>query len=378
MTVAYINPRTGATWPVDTPLWQAPDDGGYVNLTPGAGLQPEAIVPERRSLWRYAPGIRVAAAGAITLGEGWTPLLPAVWNGRSVWMKAEFMMPSGSFKDRGMAVLVSYLKQAGVPEILEDSSGNAGASVATYAAAAGMRCRIFVPAAAPIGKRMQMAAMGASVVPVAGSREDVATAALEAARDAFYAGHNWQPFFLEGTKTLAFELWEQLGFTAPDVVVTPIGQGSNVMGCYLGFGELRAAGLIDRMPRIYGVQAANCAPYHAAFRNGGRYVPIVAQPTMADGISSEKPVRLPEVMAGLTETGGATVAVSEDEIVAALRRLAALGYFVEPTSAAVGAGLSRLIADGSIAAGETVCVVLTGTGLKAVDKIGAALGLTPG
>src|SRR3546814_7996634 len=177
-------------------------------------------------------------------------------------------------------------------------------------------------------------------VPIAGSREDVATAALAAAESGFYAGHNHQPFFLEGTKTLAFELWEQLGFRAPDVVVSPLGQGSNIMGLHIGFGELLAAGRIDRLPRICAVQAANCAPYHAAFQAGGD-APVATEirPTIADGIASERPVRLREVMAGLRGPGGTTVAVSEAENLAALARLARSGFFVEPTSAAGAAGL---------------------------------------
>ncbi|MBT5109856.1 MAG: threonine synthase [Rhodospirillaceae bacterium] len=372
----YINPRTGATWPTSTALWRAPDDGGYVNLTPGPGLAPGDVDAAERSLWRYAAAVRLAAPPAASLGEGWTPLIPAQWDGQPILMKAEYFMPSGSFKDRGSAVMLNYLKQAGVSEILEDSSGNAGSSVATYAAALDLSCRILLPASAPIAKRIQMAAMGADVVPVDGSRDDTARAALAEAEDTFYAGHNHQPFFLEGTKTLAFELWEQLGFRAPDCVVTPLGQGSNVMGCHIGFLELLACGAIDRMPRIYAVQAANCAPYHAAFEAGGDApVVIEAQPTIADGIASATPVRLREVLAAVRETGGATVAVAEDEIIAALGHLARKGFFVEPTTAACGAGLTRLIADGSIKPNETAVAILTGTGLKAVEKIGAALGL---
>jgi threonine synthase len=375
----YINPRSGATWPVDTALWRAPDDGDYVNLTPGPGLTPAAIDRETPSMWRYGAAVRLPASPDVTLGEGWTPLLPTPWGDMPVMLKAEYLMPSGSFKDRGTVVMLNYLKQVGVIDILEDSSGNAGASVAAYAAAAGMRCRIMVPASAPAAKMVQMAAMGAEVVAIEGSREDVARAALDAAETAFYASHNRQPFFLEGTKTLAFEIWEQLGARPPDSVVVPLGQGSNVMGCHIGFAELRAAGAIERLPRIYAVQAANCAPYHAAFGAGGTArVDIEPRPTIADGIASSNPVRLSEVMAALHETGGATVAVSEEEIVAALGRLARLGHFVEPTAAATGAGLERLIGDGRFAPGETVVAVLTGTGLKAVEKIGTALGLGGG
>jgi threonine synthase len=373
---AYINPRTGATWPIAEPLWKAPDDGGYVNLTPGDGLAPDDIDGAEHSFWRYRSAVRLPKPLETTLGAGWTPLLQTDWNGAPVRMKADYLMTSGSFKDRGTAVMLNYLKQVGVTSILEDSSGNAGASAATYAAALGLGCRIMVPAAAPAAKKIQMAAMGAEVVAIDGSRDDVANAALAESDRSFYASHNHQPFFLEGTKTLAFELWEQLGYRAPDCVVAPLGQGSNIMGCHIGFRELQAAGQIDSLPRIYAVQAANCAPYHAAFESGGvEPIAITPQPTIADGIASATPVRLREVLAAVRETGGATLAVSEDEIVAGLAQLARRGFFVEPTTGAAAAGLTRLLDEGAIEPGQSVAVILTGSGLKAVEKIGAALGL---
>lgn len=377
--VEYLNPRTGKTWPVADALWRAPDDGGYVNLTAGAGLSRDEIEGNAHSLWRYRAALRLPAAPERTLGEGWTPLVDAQWDCAAVLMKMEFLMPSGSFKDRGTAVMLNYLKQVGVTDILEDSSGNAGASVATYGAALGMNSRIFVPAAAPAPKRYQMAAMGATVVAVEGSRDDVAAAALDEADTAFYAGHNRQPYFLEGTKTLAFELWEQLGFRAPDNIVIPMGQGSNVMGCHIGFGELLACGGIAAMPRIFGVQAINAAPYYAAYAAGSEEpVPITPEPTIADGIASAQPVRLREVLQAVRETDGALLAVTEDEIVDALRDLLGAGFFVEPTTAAAAAGLRRLLADGVIRPGETTVLVLTGSGLKAVERIGLTLGLDNG
>jgi threonine synthase len=372
----YVNPRTGGRWPTDEALWCAPDDGGYVNLTLGPGIAPAEIDTGERSLWRYRKALRLSGPPARTLGEGWTPLLDAAWDGVRVRMKAEFLMPSGSFKDRGTAVMLTYLKQRGVTHILEDSSGNAGASVATYGAALGFDSRIFVPATAPAPKRYQMAAMGAEVVPVAGTRDDVAKAALAASDTRFYAGHNHQPYFLEGTKTLAFELWEQLGFAVPDNIVIPCGQGSNVMGCHIGFRELQGRGLVESLPRLFAIQAANAGPYYAAYAAGSDTpVSIEAKPTIADGIASARPIRLAEVLGAVRGTGGACLAVTEAEIIEALRRFTKQGFFVEPTTAAAGAGLSKLIADGTIASGQTTVVILTGSGLKAVDQIGKALGL---
>lgn len=358
------------------PLWRAPDDGGYINLTAGVGLTAGRIDKSERSMWRYRTAIPTIGEHPVSLGEGWTPLVTADWDGMPVFMKSEHLMPSGSFKDRGSVVLLNYLKQAGITHILEDSSGNAGASIATYAAAMGIDCRILIPASAPIAKRVQMAAAGAEVIPIEGSRDDVANAAIAQAESVFYAGHNLQPYFLEGTKTLAFELWEQLDFQAPDCVIVPLGQGANVMGCHLGFSELLNCGAITALPRIYAVQSENCAPYHAVFEAGGHDpIPINAKPSIADGIASATPIRLRENLAAIRESKGATVTVSENEIVNALRKLTNSGFFVEPTSATVGAAMTKLVNTGRIKQGENIVAVLTGAGLKAVEKIGAALGL---
>jgi threonine synthase len=320
----------------------------------------------------------VAAEHAVSLGEGWTPLVAGDFGGTPVLYKLEFVMPTGSFKDRGTTVMVSYLKSRGIDRVLEDSSGNAGASLAAYAAAAGMRCRILVPQTASYPKIAQIAATGADVVTVEGSRQDVADAALRQSAEIFYASHNWQPFFVEGVKTLAYELWEQLGFRAPDNVVVPLGYGSNVLGCDRGFAELARRGEIGRRPRLFGVQAANCAPYHAAFQAGVEHlVPTPITSTVAEGIASARPTRVAEVLRAVRESGGAVVAVDEAAIVAALGDLARRGLYVEPTAAAAGAGLARLVASGAIRPPETTVLVLTGSGLKASATIGELLKLAP-
>jgi threonine synthase len=371
----YVDSITGATYPLAEPRWRG-DSGGHLNLADAPGLSRNEIDTSINSLWRYRKALLSDVAAAVTLGEGWTPLVHGEWDGVPVVFKLEFMMPTGSFKDRGMTVLVSYLRSRGVTTVLEDSSGNAGASLSAYAAAAGMRCRILVPATASYPKIAQIAACGADVVTIKGSRQDVADAALAMSRDIFYASHNWQPFFAEGTKTLAYELWEQLGFRAPDNVVVPVGYGANVLGCDRGYSELLHNREIARVPRLYGVQAANCAPYHAAFRAGvEHFVPVPVSPTVAEGIASPKPMRMREVLAPVRASGGEIVAVTEDEIVRALATLAKKGLYVEPTSAAAAAGLSQLIARGAIGGGETTVLVLTGTGLKASETIGRLLKL---
>ena len=313
------------------------------------------------------------------MGEGWTPLVTREWDGASIRFKLETQMPTGSFKDRGTAVMLNHLIEVGVGPIHEDSSGNAGASIATYAAAAGLACRIFVPATAPRGKLVQIAATGAAVEAIAGSRQTVTEAALAAAGTSFYASHNWQPFFIEGTKTLAYELWEQLGFTVPDNILVPTGYGSNILGLERGFDEeLRRRGETDRMPRLFAVQAANCAAFAAAWETGAdTCVAFDAAPTMADGIATVKPVRVAEVLDALRRSEGGVVAVPESAIGPALKRLGRLGLYVEPTAATAGAALSRLLADGTIGAGEATVAVLTGHGLKASERIAEILAGDP-
>jgi threonine synthase len=375
--VHYVDPSTGQTYPLSEARWRA-DNGHYLNLAPGPGLRRGDIDTARRSVWRYARGLLIGAEHAVSLGEGWTPLLGGDWHGAPVHYKLEFMMPTGSFKDRGMTVLVSYLKSHGIARVLEDSSGNAGASLSAYAAAAGLACRILVPETASYPKIAQIAACGADVVTIRGSRQDVAEAALRQSAEIFYASHNWQPFFVEGTKTLAWELWEQAGFRAPDNLVVPLGYGSNVLGAERGFDELARAGEIARRPRLFGVQAARCAPYAAAFRAGVEHL-VAAEiaPTIAEGIATARPTRVAEVLRAVRSTGGTIVAVEEAEIVQALRELARRGLYVEPTSAVAAAGLTRLLASGVIRPQEYTVLVLTGSGLKASATIGELLKLAP-
>jgi threonine synthase len=374
---AYLDPATGATYPIETPRWRS-ETGGPLMITDLPGIDRGEIDTGRRSLWRYAAALPVAVANPVTLGEGCTPLVRRPWRGGHAHFKLEWFAPSGSFKDRGASVMLSILRQQGIDAVLEDSSGNGGAAVATYAAAAGMRARILVPASTSPAKTVQMRAAGAEVALIPGTRQDTADAAVAQAASIFYASHNWQAHFLQGTKTLAYELWEDLGFAAPDAVIIPCGAGSNILGCDIGFSELLRRGAIGRLPRLYAVQPAHCAPLHAGFEAGAEdFVPVTPRPTLAEGASIAQPVRGREVLAALRRSGGGTVAVSEAAIEAALMELARSGLYVEPTCAMAAAALTDLTARGAIRPDETTVVVLTGTGIKATPRIAELLGLTP-
>ncbi|HKK31860.1 MAG TPA: pyridoxal-phosphate dependent enzyme, partial [Alphaproteobacteria bacterium] len=214
-------------------------------------------------------------------------------------------------------------------------------------------------------------AMGAELHRVPGTRQDTTDAAMAAAETRFYASHCWQPFFLEGTKTLAFELWEQMGFAVPDHVIMPAGQGGNILGLAIGFAELLAGSQIERIPRLHLVQAANCSPLVDMFE--GRE-PRPVSPTVADGIASARPVRGAEIVQAVIACDGTMVRVSEEAIGTALRQLAAMGWYVEPTTAAGAAGLTTLMQNGTIQQDESTVLILTGHGLKAGQSIARILG----
>jgi threonine synthase len=306
------------------------------------------------------------------MGEGLTPLVPATYGGQPIHFKLEYLAPSGAFKDRGTSVLISALKHWGVERAADDSSGNAGASFAAYAANAGIAAEVFAPAHASPAKLAQIEFYGATLQRIEGVREKT-TEALEAATATglVYASHAWSPFTLEGTKTVAYEVWEQLtgrlsggrvparGEGAPDYFVSPIGQGSLFLGAYRGFKELAAAGLIGRLPRMIGVQATACPPIAEAVRQGrDRAADIEKRPSVAEGIALARPIRDGEILRAIRETGGDAIAVSDDDIRAARGALARMGLFVEPTSAVVAAALPLIRARG------TVVAALTGSGLK--------------
>jgi len=302
------------------------------------------------------------------MGEGFTSLEEMRFKGHRVLLKIDYLFPTGSYKDRGATVLISKLKELGIQKVIEDSSGNAGTAIAAYCAKAGIECKIYVPESTSSGKLVQIQAYGATLKKVEGSREKTAQKAMEAASEIYYASHCWNPFFLHGTKTFAFEVWEQMGWRAPDTLVLPVGHGTLLLGAYLGFKELKGAGKVKRIPRLVGIQSAACAPLYQAFKKGGKEaLPIEKKETMAEGIAIANPVRGREILGAIRETDGEILTVSEREIGIALKEMSRKGHFIEPTSAATIAGLKRYL--GKRSKKEIVVSTLTGTGLKATEKI---------
>ncbi len=346
----------GRTYPPD-PTRVRCECGGVLELTDAPTLDPSRIRPEDFTLWRYRHALPVPPdVPPVTLGEGMTPLVEARWGDLPVFFKCEYLNPTGSFKDRGTTVLMTALAAAGVEHVVEDSSGNAGSSLAAYAARAGVRATIYVPAHASPAKRAQIAAYGAQLIAVPGPRSEAARAVLEAAAaGAVYASHVYHPLITAGMKTAACEIWEQLGRRLPDAVILPVGHGSLLLGLARGFAELGGR------PRLFGVQAAACAPLAAAWEEGAAEpLPIPEGETVAEGVRIARPVRGRAILEAVRASGGAIIAIPDEETLAARKRLAHQGFFVEPTSALAVAALGRL----RPRLQGTVVVMLTGSGLK--------------
>lgn len=347
------------------------DCGGAWEPIEKTDFDPTLIERDDFSVWRYRRHFGLDAGQPhFRMGVGWTPLLDLSISGRPITFKLEFMMPSGSFKDRGTTVMINHLAARGVSSVVDDSSGNAGASLAAHAARAGMRATIFVPAYASPAKKAQIGVYGAEVVSVDGPRRNAEHAAQAAASDGrVYASHAYQPSYLIGQMTAAWEVWEQLGRRAPDWVVTPVAQGGNLLGYWFGFRRLRAAGLIDREPRLVAVQSALVDPVAEALERGLDSVPAIEPKgyTVAEGIAVSQPARGNRLLQSIRETGGAAITVDEAAILESQRALARQGIYVEPTSATVVAALPRVLERAR--PDDIIVVPLTGSGLKGSPKL---------
>lgn len=322
------------------------------------------------NVWRYAGFFNLEEGPEpFTLGAGWTPLVEGDYAGAPVHFKLEFISPTGSFKDRGTEVEVNYLQTAGIRAVVEDSSGNAGASLAAYVARAGIHAAIYAPEHASPAKRFQIAIYGAELRLISGPRSQTTRAVLEAvAAGSVYASHAWNPVYLLGQQSIAWELWEQMGGGVPDALIIPSGQGGLLLGAWLGFKRLLNSGMIARMPRLFAAQPEVLSPIACAFSQGREDVPAVEPrgQSAAEGLAIVKPVRGRRILQALRESGGGAVTVSEDEIMQAYRRLAIQGLFVEPSSAVAAAALPTVRE--IIGPEMQIVVPLTGSGLKSMAE----------
>jgi len=344
-------------------------------------ISKESFKGRGHSLWRYRELLPIRHDNCVvSLGEGVTPIQKtprygSLLKSSQISLKLDYLNPTGSFKDRGSTICVSHLKELNITEVMEDSSGNAGASLAAYCAAAEIKCTLYVPAAAPSEKLLQAKLYGADTKPIAGSRTDVAEAAENASRTTgtYYASHSLNPFFLEGMKTFAFEVAEDLDWKVPDHLIFPVGGGTLFLGAWKGFEELLHLGWIERLPKFHCVQSEACMPIVEAFRKGAMNVtPSQEGETIAGGIRIANPARGHQVLQVLRRSNGQAVAVSDQAIRQHQKDLAKNeGLFAEPTSCAALAGLEKLLNTRAIDPNESTVVAITGFGLK--DSKNAAI-----
>ncbi len=330
-------------------------------------------VPSRRSggLWRWRELLPVRDPSFITyLGEGDTPLQPVRWKGLArLLVKRESLNPTGSFKARGMAVAVSRAAELGANHLVAPSAGNAGGALAAYAAAAGVRATVIMPADAPSVNQVEVLATGARLILLEGLISDCGrlAALVRDQTGAFDLSTLKEPYRVEGKKTMGFELAEQLEWRLPDAIVYPTGGGTGIVGMWKAFEELEAMGMIGSgRPRMFSVQAEGCAPLVRAFAAGERFAkPWEDAKTDAAGLRVPSAVGDFLVLDCLRTSGGAGVAVPEREILEWRSRLGRLGLgYSSLETAAAAAGLSALVESGTIARDETVVLFDTGAGFK--------------
>ena len=291
---------------------------------------------------------------AVTLGETETPLLPLVIEGSRFYLKMEDRQPTGSFKDRGAKRLIGELAYLGIDRVAIDSAGNAGAAVAAYAAAAGMACRVYVPDDISAERVRQITAYGAEVVRVPNGRMNAGSTLRAELGSDYYASHVYNPLFADGIKSMAHEIYHQLGDSVPDYIFVPIGNGSLLLGLYQGFAEL------GRLPHFVGVQSTKCAPVVEAFHD----LPETPRKnTIAETIRVGAPQRLEDILKALRRSGGDAVAVEDSDILKAAKKLNRRGIYAELTAAAALAGARAFFADGMSDNYRTV-IPVPGSGLK--------------
>lgn len=327
-----------------------------------------------RSIWRYLPLLPINRPEQIQpLQVGWTPLFhsPRLALAMSIprlFIKDDGRNPTGSFKDRASAVAVVKALEEGATALTCASTGNAGSSVAGFCASAALPAHIFVPATTPEAKIAQLRIFGADVLLVDGSYDQAYYLCNEAAQKWGWYNRNCaiNPYLIEGKKTAGFEIAEQLQWQIPDWVVMAVGDGCSIAGVGKAFEELKLLGLIDRLPRLLGVQAHGAASIADAYRTNAAVAKRVAV-TLADSIAVGEPRNATKAIRVIRRSGGSMVTVGDDEMLESLRIIAAhAGLFTEPAGAAAFAGAAKARAAGLIAPDDLVVVIATGNGLKDV------------
>ena len=327
-------------------------------------FSPSRIIHSRFDMWRYVDALPPSIKETpVTLGEGCTPLVTPITP--NIHFKLEYVMPTFSFKDRGSSAAISYVrhlsKRRKIRGIVEDSSGNAGASIVAYASYIGLECRVFVPKQSSGRKVKQIEQLGGHVEKVEGDREEAARMAQAVKEPYIYVGHAWNPYFIEGIKTLSYELTEQLKWNTPDIIYVPAASGTLLLGLIYGYKTLMESGVVEKIPKIVAVQQQEVQPIYEAFN----YLPRSRslENGIADALNVRNPPRLSEIVTELRKVGGDVKTVRRTEITRAARELGLMGMHVE-YSGAVAYAAFRKVMEEAIYEDRQVVVVLTGSGLK--------------
>ncbi|MBI3160309.1 MAG: threonine synthase [Chloroflexi bacterium] len=387
----------GKAYAPDEVTYTCPADGGNLDviLDYGAISQtsrpPDFQTSPDFSMWRYLPLLPVGDPGhpgTPLRRVGWTPLyrpprLEAELGLKQLWLKDESTNPTASFKDRASALLVARSAEVGAEVIITASSGNAGAALAGMAAATGQEAVILVPKTAPKPKVAQLRVYGAQVLLVDGNYDAAFDLTIEAASEFGWYCRNtgYNPFTAEGKKTAGLEIWEQVllkrNLSKPLCVFVSVGDGNIIAGIHKAFKDLHALGWLERMPRLFGVQAEGAAAVANAFAAGVEDIQPVAAHTLADSISVDLPRDGLRALRAATQTDGAYLTVTDDDILAAIRSLGQVGVFVEPAAAAAYAGLTKAARSGQVQPDDPCLALLTGAGLKDTQAAIRAAGDAP-
>ena len=393
--VGYRCSVCGTEYGPEEVTYTCPKDGGNLDVLLDfeslknkgkAGL----ILESELSLWRYQPLLPVADPGGYGTplrAAGWTPmfspsLLAQKLGLKSLWIKDESRNPTASFKDRASAVLMARAREIGAEVIVTASTGNAGAALAGMAAAVGHKAVIFAPKTAPPAKIAQLLIYGAQVLLVDGNYDAAFDLSVEAANEFGWYCRNtgYNPFTAEGKKTAAFEIWEQVQLQVNNKrlsVFVSVGDGNIISGIHKGFKDLHALGMLEEMPRIFGIQSEGSAAIANAFNAGTEEIKPVAATTLADSISVDLPRDGLRALRAATQTDGAYITVPDEDIIAAIAELGKVGIFAEPAGSTSYAGLVKAVQDGLIEPDDPVVVLNTGSGLKDVRSAMQAAGEAP-
>ncbi len=352
-----------------------------------ASVSRQAIEAGPLSIWRYADLLPASADGAVSLGAGFTPLvradrLAAELGLRELWIKNDTLNPTGSFKDRVVSVALTKAQELGFKVAACASTGNLANSVAAHAAHAGMDSVVFIPADLEAGKVVTTAVFGGRLIAVDGNYDDVNRLCAELAGEHpswAFVNVNVRTYYAEGSKTLAFEVAEQLGWTAPDHVIVPVASGSQLTKVAKGFKELWSVGLLDEEPhvRISGAQASGCSPVATAFAAGRDVVKPVKPDTIAKSLAIGNPADGPYAIDAVRTSGGGFGSVTDDQIVDGIRLLARTeGIFAETAGGVTIASLVQLVDSGVVRPDERVVALVTGNGLKTIEAVAPYCGPT--